>query len=221
MVFDTEFLLVVNATGVANPFNATLTITASPPAPYQLTPISAVEEWFRKNTGLSLLISTPNKIGHGVWAVFKQWSGSAQGTDESVSLVMSGPKTVNAIFFSTNPVAESLPYSIVAGLICFGLAYYMTRNKKGEQKGSTRITFGTAVVAVALLVAAIMSAMIATGFGINVGELPDLTNWAVLFLGVEALVLFYITHRFTKGGQPEQAQVAPETAKVPANPYGV
>jgi len=221
MVFDTEYLLVVNATGVANPFNATLTITASPPAPYQLTPISAVEEWFHKNAGLSLLISTPNKIGHGVWAVFKQWSGSAQGTDESVSLVMSGPKTVNAIFFSTNPVAESLPYSIVAGLICFGLAYYMTRNKKGEQKGSTRITFGTAVVAVALLVAAIMSVMIATGFGINVAELPDLTNWAVLFLGAEAVVLFYITHRFTKGGQPEQAQAAPETAKVPANPYGV
>ena len=221
MVFDTEYLLVVNATGVANPFNATLTITASPPAPYQLTPISAVEEWFHKNAGLSLLISTPNKIGHGVWAVFKQWSGSAQGTDESVSLVMSGPMAVNAIFFSTNPVAESLPYSIVAGLICFGLAYYMTRNKKGEQKGSTRITFGTAVVAVALLVAAIMSVMIATGFGINVAELPDLTNWAVLFLGAEAVVLFYITHRFTKGGQPEQAQAAPETAKVPANPYGV
>jgi uncharacterized repeat protein (TIGR02543 family) len=221
MVFDTEFLLVVNGTGVTAPFNATLTITASPPVPYQLSPISAVEEWFRKNAGLSLLISTPNKIGHGVWAIFKQWSGSTQSTDRSVSLVMSGPKTVNAIFFSTNPVAESLPYSIVAGLICFGLAYYMTRNKKGEQKGSTRITFGTVVVAIALLVAAIMSAMIATGFGINVAELPDLTNWAVLFLGAEALVLFYITHRFTKGGQPEQAQAAPETAKVPANPYGV
>ena len=61
MVFDTEFLLVVNATGVANQFNATLTITASPPVPYQVTPISAVEEWFRKNAGLSLLISTPNR----------------------------------------------------------------------------------------------------------------------------------------------------------------
>jgi uncharacterized repeat protein (TIGR02543 family) len=221
MIFDTEFLLVVNATGVATPFNATLTITASPPAPYQLTPASAVEEWFGKNVGLSLQISTPNKIGHGVWAVFKQWSGNAQGTDLSVSLVMSGPKTVGAVFFSTNPVAESLLYSIVAGLVCFGLAYYMTRNKKGEQKGSTRTTFGIAVAAIALLVAAIMSAMIATGFGINVGELPDLTNWAVLFLGAEALVLFYITYRFTKGGQPEKAQAAPETAKVPANPYGV
>jgi len=221
MVFDTEFLLVVNATGVTTPFNATLTITASPPASHQLSPISAMEEWFRKNAGVSLLISTPNKIGHGVWAIFKQWSGSTQSTDRSVSLVMSGPKMVDAIFFSTNPVAESLPYSIVAGLICFGLAYYMTRNKKGEQKGSTRNTFGTVVVAIALLVAAIMSAMIATGFGINVAELPDLTNWAVLFLGAEALVLFYITHRFTKGGQPEQAQAAPETAKVPANPYGV
>jgi len=221
MVFDTEFLLVVNAAGVTAPFNAILTIAASPPVPYQLTPTSAVEKWFRKNAGLSLLISTPNKIGQGVWAVFKQWSGSAQGTDKSVSLVMSGSKTVNAVFFSTNPVAESLPYSIVAGLVCFGLAYYMTRNKKGEQKGSTRMTFGTAVVAIALLVAAIMSAMIATGFGINVGELPDLTNWAVLFLGAEALILFYITHRFTKGGQPEHAQAVLGTAEVPANPYGV
>jgi hypothetical protein len=97
----------------------------------------------------------------------------------------------------------------------------MTRNKKGEQKGSTRMTFGTVVVAIALLVAAIMSAMIATGFGINVAELPDLTNWAVLFLGAEALVLFYITHRFTKGGQPEHAQAVLGTAEVPANPYGV
>jgi hypothetical protein len=221
MVFDTEFLLVVNATGVAAPFSATLTITASPPVPYQLTPTSAVEEWYRKNAGLSLLISTPNKIGQGVWAVFKQWSGSAQGTDKSVSLVMSGSKTVNAVFFSTNPVAESLPYSIVAGLVCFGLAYYMTRNKKGEQKGSTRMTFSTVVAAIALLVAAIMSAMIATGFGISVGELPDVTNWAVLFLGAEALILFYATYRFTKGGQPEHAQAVLGTAEVPANPYGV
>jgi len=227
MVFDTEFLLVVNATGVAAPFNATLTIAASPPVPYRLTPTSAVEEWYRKNVGLTLLISTPNKIGHGVWAVFKQWSGNAQGVDKSVSLVMSAPKMVNAVFSSTNPVAESIPYSIVAGLICFGLAYLMTRskkgegNKKGEEKGFSRLTFGIAVSAIAILVAAIMSAMIATGYGINVGELPDLTNWAVLFLGAEAIVLFYATYRFLRAGQPRKTQAATETAKVPANPYGV
>jgi uncharacterized repeat protein (TIGR02543 family) len=229
MVFDTEFLLVVNATGVTAPFNATLTITASPPMPRQLSPISALEEWFGKNAGLTLLISTPNKIGHGEWAVFNAWSGNAQGTTKSISLVMTGPKMVNAIFFKTNPVAESIPYSLAVGLICFGLAYYMTRNKKGEEKseeksehkGYSRLTFGIAVSAVAILVAAVVSAMIATGYSINVGELPDLTNWAVLFLGVEALVLFYATYRFTKGGQPKQAQAAPEITKVPANPYGV
>jgi len=139
------------------------------------------------------------------------------------------------VFFATNPVAESLPYSLIAGLICFGLAYYMTREKgneekkgeekseqKSERKGYSGTTFGAVVAAIALLVAAAVSVVIATGYGINVAELPDLTNWAVLFLGAEAVILFYITHRFTKRGQPAQAQAAtPELPKVPANPYGV
>ena len=42
--------------------------------PYELAPTSPVREWFVQNTGVTLLVSTPNKIGYGEWAVFQCYS---------------------------------------------------------------------------------------------------------------------------------------------------
>jgi heme/copper-type cytochrome/quinol oxidase subunit 2 len=53
------------------------------------------------------------------------------------------------------------------------------------------------VSAVALIVAAIVSVMVASSYGINANELLDFTNWAVVFLAIEALVFLLATKFLT------------------------
>ena len=210
--YGVEYLLIVNAKGVTDPFTATVTISSISSVTRSLSPTSPVLEWLRPELPALyfLSITTPNKIGHGEWAVFREWSGDAQGIARTVSLVISGSKTVNVLFMKVNPVAESIPYSIIAGLITLVVAiiYIMKRKEKKEEKkeevgaesqeskrGTKRVdvTLGIMVSAVALIVSAVVSVYVATGYGINVNELLDFTNWAVIFVAVEVLVFLVAT----------------------------
>ena len=194
VVYGVEHLLVINAVGVSDPFTAAVTIAASTPTVRDLSLASPIQEWLQQGVHATLTISTPNKIGHGEWAIFKEWSEQIQGRDRSVSFAMLAPSTVNAVFFKVNPVAESIPYSILAALISMFLCYVVERRRKTEGRKNLRLmTSGIMVSAAALIIAAIVSAIVAVGYGINVNELLDFTNWAVVFLILEALAFALVT----------------------------
>jgi len=199
VVYDVEHLLVINAVGVNDSFTAAVTIATSTPIVRDLKPTSPIQEWLKQGVHVALTISTPNKIGHGEWAIFKEWLGQLQGRNRTVSFVMFAPNTVNAVFFKVNPVAESIPYSILAGLISMFLCILIVRRKKAEGRKNLRsVTSGIMVSAAALIVAIIVSACIAIGYGINVNELLDFTNWAVVFLALEALVFMFASIAITR-----------------------
>lgn len=212
VAYDTEFLLVVNALGVKEPFKATVTIATSSPIDYELSPAIPVQEWIKQGAKVMLTISTPNKIGRGEWAIFKEWTGHVTANDKTVSFTMLDSQVVNAVFFKVNPVEQSLPYSILAGLVMMLLCTLTVRRRKHEGKRKLRsATSGVTVAAVTIIVAAIISSAIAIGYGINPIELPDLTNWAVVFLIIEALVFLVVSALVAKKVQrtekPEEFKI--------------
>ena len=194
VAYETEFLLVVNVLGVKEPFKAVVAIVTSPPAYRELSPANPVQEWIEQDARVTLTISTPNKIGHGEWAIFKEWTGHIVENDRTASFTMLGSTVVNAVFFKVNPVAQSLPYSILAGLLMMLLCAFMANRRKSEGRRKLRSAVsGVTVAAAAIIVAAIISSAIALGYGINPMELPDLTNWAVVFLAIEATLFLVVS----------------------------
>ncbi|MEM2702288.1 MAG: SdrD B-like domain-containing protein [Candidatus Bathyarchaeia archaeon] len=205
VLYDTEYLLNVSAVGISDPFTATIIISSGTSIIRELKPTSPVKEWFRQGTQLAITTSTPNKIGHGEWAIFREWTGHLQTINRSIQFTMISPRTLNAVFFKVNPVAESIPYSIVAGLISMLLCIISARRSRrcrGRRRRSA--TSGIIVSAVALIFAAIVSVIIATGYGINVNELLDFTNWAVIFLILEAILFALITAAIVRRVQRQE-----------------
>jgi len=202
--WETEYELLVKAAGVTDPFTATVTITASAATTRELSYTIPVQETLRQGTPVTLTISTPNRIGRGYWAVFREWTGDAQGTSRTTSVTMLSPRTVTAVFFKVNPVEESIPYSLLAGVVALAAAVLGTRRRRSNeqearpQRKAVPLALGLIVAAVALSVAAIVSVTIATGYSIPVNELLDFTNWAVLFLGAEAVAFLIMTTAFTR-----------------------
>ncbi|MEM2292108.1 MAG: SdrD B-like domain-containing protein [Nitrososphaerota archaeon] len=191
VTYWTEHLLEISAKGVKDPFKATLTVTASNPTSYELSPESPIQQWIRQGTTATLTISTPNKIGHGEWAIFQMWSTGGE-TSRIITITILSPTTIDAIFFKVNPVAMSIPYSIIAGLIAMLICAALIRKRKPEEKKRKRISLltGTLTTAAAIIIAAIVSSIIAVGYGIKPIELIDFTNWAVIFLIIEAAIFF-------------------------------
>ncbi|MEM2926911.1 MAG: hypothetical protein QXO94_05565, partial [Candidatus Bathyarchaeia archaeon] len=243
VAYGIEHLLSVKALGVKDPFIAKVTIAAIAKMVRDLTPTTSVSEWMPHGTQTALGITTPNKIGHGEWAIFGEWSGDAQGRNRNLSFVMDTSKTLNAIFFKVNPVAESIPYSLLSGVVCLALSCLIAKRKRkekgqrmegtelqkqgysqsqaqtqnkdpiqaqmkprelelGQERKKLRKTslpwaLGVIVAIVALIVAAFVSITVASGYGINANELLDFTNWAVVFLAIEALVFLFATKFLT------------------------
>jgi hypothetical protein len=224
-MYGTEYLLKVKTLGVTAPFTVSVVLTASTPTISPLTPTTSLERWFDPNHEVTIGVSTPNEIGHGEWAIFKEYTGDASGQSLAVSLVMTGPKMVNAVFFPVNPVAMSIPFSIVGGIVSVILCYAYVRSRKQEesnpqvseenksQRNSGRIILGVLVGAVVLVVAAIVSSNVAIGYGIDTGKLLDFTNWAVLFTGLETLV-FLVAAMLLSRRKAERINTL-------ANPYGI
>jgi hypothetical protein len=216
VVYGVEHLLTVKALGVENPFKARLTVQTSPPVDYELKPTNPVSLWLAEGVHVTLTVSTPNKIGHGEWAIFKEWTGKAQGTKTTTSLTLLSPTTVNAVFFKVNPVAISIPYSIIAGLIALALCTLIVRRRRTEDHRKRRSAIsGITVLAVVLIVAAMVSAIIALGYGINIYELPDITNWAVVFTIIEAMIFLLVSTAIAWKVQrkPEEPKTTIETAQ--------
>ncbi|MEM2947624.1 MAG: hypothetical protein QXN96_05250, partial [Candidatus Bathyarchaeia archaeon] len=165
------------------------------PMGYELSPTSPIQQWIRQGTRVTLTISTPNKIGHGEWAIFQKWSKDISETSRTATFTMLNSMAIDAIFFKVNPVAMSIPYSILAGLITMIICIIAARRSKPKEKKSNRraATAGVIVMALAIIVAAIVSSTIAIGYGINPIELIDFTNWAVIFLVIEAIAFFFIS----------------------------
>ncbi|MEM2704020.1 MAG: hypothetical protein QXR45_12760 [Candidatus Bathyarchaeia archaeon] len=203
VVYDVEHLLEINARGVEDSFKATVTIVTSTPMGYELSPTSPIQQWIRQGTRVTLTISTPNKIGHGEWAIFQKWSKDISETNRTATFTMLNSMAIDAIFFKVNPVAMSIPYSILAGLITMILCVVAARRSKPKDKKSNRraATAGVIVMALAIIVAAIVSSTIAMGYGINPTELVDFTNWAVVFLVIEAIAFFFISTLAVKKAQ--------------------
>lgn len=189
VVYGAETLLVVNAIGVSDPFTADLTIAASPPTVHELSPTLPIQEWIIQGGGTSLSISTPNRIGCGEWAIFQRWAGQVEGNQTDLSFAMTDPATVDAIFFKVNPVASSIPFSVIAAVATILVGAYVEKKKKKTERGKRiqGVAWGMAVLASALIVAIGVSVGIAVGYSINVLELVDFTNWAVVFVVVEAV----------------------------------
>jgi hypothetical protein len=219
MTYGTEILLTVNVVGANRNFTVKLTVEKSPAYVLDITPLSPFKEWVKKDTGLTLTVSSPNKIGRGEWAVFREWSGDAQGSQRIISLKASRPITVNAVFFAVNPVAESIPYSLLTGIVSIVLSRLIRRKRAEEplEHRSYSPILGIVSLTAVLTVSVIVSISIAMGYGINVAELPDLENWAVLFTGVEAIFFLVATLLVTRRSYPGKMEIP----VIYPNPYGI
>ncbi|MEM3387884.1 MAG: hypothetical protein QW491_00515 [Thermoproteota archaeon] len=219
MIYVTEILLTVNVVGVNQPYTVRLSVEKSQAYVVDVTPASPFREWVRKDSRVTLTVSSPNKIGGGEWAVFKEWAGDAQGRQKTVSLKASEPMMVNAVFFAANPVAESIPYSLLTGIVSTVLSRLIRRRREEEHQEHRRYSpiLGIMSLVAVLAAAAIVSTSVAMGYGINIEELPDLANWAVVFTLIEAAVFLAATLLVTR-------PVYPRRMEIPAiypNPYGV
>jgi hypothetical protein len=182
--------LTVNAIGVSDPFTASVQIVASPLTVHIITPTIPVEQWITQNHQITAAISTANIIGHGEWAIFKGWTGRVEKDTQEVSFSMSTPATLNAVFFKVNPVAESVAYSLTAGIASMIVLSLINRRKPAQKNKNVRVLCTAAgITMVSLIVAIAVSMFAAVGYGIDVGKLLDFTNWAVIFTSVEAMAL--------------------------------
>lgn len=143
-----------------------------------------------QNHQITAAISTANIIGHGEWAIFKGWTGRVEQDAQEVSFSMTAPTTLNAVFFKVNPVAESVVYSLTAGIATMIILSIINRRKPAQKNKNIRV-IGTAagITMVSLFVAITVSLLSAIGYGIDIGKLLDFTNWAVIFTSVEAMAL--------------------------------
>jgi hypothetical protein len=178
-----------------------------------------VKNWLPQGANTQLTLTPTNKIGHGEWAIFQQWNGQNTQTNKELTFTMNAPTSLDAAFFKTNPVAESLPYSIVAGLVSVGLLALAVRKKKTPAwRIRTSAATGAVIMGVALAIAVFVSITVAAGYGINAAELLDFTNWAVVFLAIE-VALFMIGSTFLmkklqrKNPQQPQQKVPQATPK--------
>jgi len=219
IIYSTEHILTIKAIGVGEPFYASVIILAQSTKVRLIGSISPVQEWFREGTMVRLTISTPNSIGGGQWAIFKQWSEAAQGTQVTVSVPISAPTSIAAIFFVVNPVAQSLPFSILAGAISVLVSHLLADRLKSQARGrSTPVMLGIGVASVALGVASLASTTIASQYQIDHGQLVDLSNWAVLFTGAEAMAFLIGT---TALAWRPLVTWKPEIPRIQTNPYGI
>jgi hypothetical protein len=182
-------LLTINAIGVKDPFIALVNISASPTVTINLSPTSSIKDWIRNGAQTTTSISAVNIIAHGDWAIFKAWTGQVDQDTNTISFSMTNSTTINAIFFKANPVAESISYSLMAGISAI-IVFSLVNWKKPAQKHKTLRTIGTAagITAISIIVAVAASAGTAIGYGIEVNKLLDFTNWAVTFTAIEAIV---------------------------------
>lgn len=198
--------LTVNAIGVNESFTAVVQITASPPVNHNLTPKVSAEQWIAQNHQTSAAISTVNIIGHGDWAIFKAWTGRVEQNTKAVSFSMTGPTTLNAVFIKVNPVAESIVYSLIAGIGTMITLSLINRRKPAQKRKNLR-AIGTAVgiTMVSIIVAATVSASVAIAYGIEVSKLFDFTNWAVIFTSIEAIALMVTSTLIIRKVQPNNS----------------
>jgi hypothetical protein len=219
VIYGTEMLLTVNVVGVSQPYTARLTVESSPAQVFDITPTSPFEQWVRKGVDVTLSVSSPNKIGQGEWAVFREWSGDAQGEQRTVSLRVLDPLNVNAVFFAANPVAESIPYSLLTGIVSTVFSRLIRRRRGEEHQAGRRYspTLGITSLMVVLAAAAIVSSCVAVRYGINIWELPDFTNWAVVFTAVEAVFFLAATLLATRLAIPRKVDIP----AIYPNPYGI
>ncbi len=182
--------LTVNAIGVNDSFTASVQIVASPLVIHIVTPTISAEQWIAQNHQTTAAISTANIIGHGEWAIFKAWTGRVEQDTQKVSFSMTTPATLNALFVKVNPVAESVVYSLTAGIATM-IILSLINKRKPAQKNKNLRAIGTAagITMVSLIIVVTVSAIAAIGYGIDVGKLLDFTNWAVIFTAIEAIAL--------------------------------
>jgi hypothetical protein len=182
--------LIVNAIGVNDAFRASVQIVASPMVIHTITPVVSAEQWITKNHQTTAAISTANIIGHGDWAIFKTWTGRVEQNTQKVSFSMTTPSTLNAVFVKVNPVAESIIYSLTAGIATMIILSLINKRKPAQKSKNLRTT-GTiiGITASSLIVAVTVSTVSAIGYGIEVSKLLDFTNWAVVFTILESIAL--------------------------------
>ena len=195
--------LTVNAIGVNAPFTALVQIVASPLVKYDLTPTVSIEQWIAQNHQTTAAISTVNIIGQGDWAIFKAWTGRVEQNTPAVSFSMTSPTTLNAVFVKVNPVAESIVYSLTAGIATM-ITLSLINRRKPAQKSKYLRAIGTAagITMVSIIVAAAVSAGAAIEYGIEVSKLLDFTNWAIIFTSIEAIVLLLTSTFIIRKVQP-------------------
>ena len=131
--------LTVNAIGVNDPFTASVQIVASPLVIHFITPTIPAEQWITQNHQITAAISTANLIGHGEWAIFKAWTGRVEQDNQKVSFSMTTPTTLNAVFFKVNPVAESVAYSLTAGIATMIILSLINRRKPAQKNKNIRV----------------------------------------------------------------------------------
>ncbi len=134
VIYGTDQLLTINAIGVNEPFIAAVKIVASPPVIRMLTPAASVQQWISLNAQTTTTVSTVNIIGHGDWAIFKGWTGQVEQNTKTIFFNMKSPTTLNAVFFKVNPVAESIAYSLIAGMATMIILSVINRRKPAQDR---------------------------------------------------------------------------------------
>jgi sugar phosphate permease len=81
----------------------------------------------------------------------------------------------------------------------------LNRKKPAKQRKTQR-SIGTAagITTTSLIVAAVVSASVAIGYGVEISKLVDFTNWAVIFTAIEAIAFLIASTLIVKKIQPNK-----------------
>jgi hypothetical protein len=117
--------------------NAPHTVTAEYKQQYYLKimtdqGVASGEGWYDAGSTAQVSVATPESSTYGVKIEFTGWTGNIQSTDQSVKVMMDGPKTMTATWRTNSSVLYETIASIlvVIALIAAVVFYSLTRRKR-------------------------------------------------------------------------------------------
>jgi uncharacterized repeat protein (TIGR02543 family) len=116
--------------------NAPHTVTAQYKQQYYLKivtdrGVASGQGWYDAGSTAQVSVTTPESSTYGVKILFTGWTGDIQSTDQSVKVIMDGPKTVTATWQTNSTVLyETVASILVAIALIAAVGFYSSTRRK-------------------------------------------------------------------------------------------
>jgi uncharacterized repeat protein (TIGR02543 family) len=95
--------------------------------------VASGEGWYDAGSTAQVSVTTPESSTYGVKILFTGWTGDIQSTDQSVKVMMDGPKTMTATWQTNSTVLyETIAAILVAIALIAAVGIYSSGRRKRE-----------------------------------------------------------------------------------------